>query len=435
MKPKTFMLIAGEPSGDLLGAELVKALRAELAREPALPNADFQPLHTGLAPRFFGAGGPCMGEAGVDLAFDMTGHAIVGLVEVLKKYLKFRRFLHKLLEQAIECQPDVVVCVDFSGFNRRFGHALKRYVRAHQGPFANWNPALVQYVSPQVWASRESRARKMARDFDLLLSIFPFEKEWYATHASSLRVEYVGHPIIDRYAPSRTAVPAVPAGVSPANINTGETPVPLPLVVLLPGSRPGELARHLPVMQNAAPLIASKCPVQFEMCLPNQELATRAAQFRWPAETTIRVGGLADSLSRATVAIASTGTVTMECAYFGVLTVALYKTSWSTYEIGKRIIQVNFLAMPNLLAGEAIYPEFIQHAATPENVARATLNFVDNPLFREAVRARLAKVIGMLGPPGASGRAAHAILQLLSRSAAGPTAAAAPKARSASLVR
>ena len=106
----------------------------------------------------------------------------------------------------------------------------------------------------------------------------------------------------------------------------------------------------------------------------------------------------------------------MECAYFGVPTVALYKTSWSTYEIGKRIIQVNFLAMPNLLAGDAIYPEFVQHAATPENIARAALELLENPGRQEAVRARLAKVIRMLGTPGASSRAARAILTCLENS-------------------
>ena len=147
-----------------------------------------------------------------------------------------------------------------------------------------------------------------------------------------------------------------------------------------------------------------------------------SGQLKWPPHTSIHVGDLPASLRNATLAIASTGTVTMECAWFGVPTVALYKTSWTTYEIGKRIIQVNFLAMPNLLAGEAIYPEFIQHAATPENIARAALDFLDNQSLRETTRARLAKVIRMLGPAGASGRAARAILKLPARSEIGPPA-------------
>src|SRR5438552_10278099 len=139
------MLIAGEPSGDLLAAELVKALRTEFAEAPTQPTEDYQPLCVSLAPRFFGAGGPCMAEAGVELAFDMTAHAVVGLSEALKHYAKFRRFSRQLQQLAIEREPDVIICIDFSGFNRRFGHAIKQYVRGHRGPFSNWEPTLVQY--------------------------------------------------------------------------------------------------------------------------------------------------------------------------------------------------------------------------------------------------------------------------------------------------
>jgi lipid-A-disaccharide synthase len=453
------MVIAGEPSGDLLAAELVKALRTELAGAEPQPATDFQPLHNTLEPKFFGAGGPCMAQAGVELAFDMTTHAVVGLIEVLKNYRKFKKLFDQLVQLALDRQPDAIICVDFSGFNSRFGAAIKRYVRARRGPFSNWNPKLIQYVSPQVWASREGRAQKMARDFDLLLSIFPFEKEWYATHASRLNVKYVGHPMLDRYVSlSASPLPSDGRGLrgegsgdyrgvnGESNALTGEreygyAPAPgpfetdvsqpsspqpapplrggegeargLPLVLLLPGSRAGELRRHLAVIYEASRIIASKQSVRFQMCLPNQSLADQAAEFDWPANTTVQVGGLTESLSQADLAIASTGTVTMECAYFGVPTVAMYKTSWSTYEIGKRIIKVNFLAMPNLLAGDAIYPEFIQHAATPANISRAAVDFLENSPRREATRLKLAKVIGLLGGPGANQRAACAIVNLL----------------------
>jgi lipid-A-disaccharide synthase len=397
MKPKLFMVIAGEPSGDLLAAELVKALRAELNQAQTQPSKDLQPLHANLEPRFFGAGGPRMAEAGVELAFDMTAHAVVGLIEVLKNYGKFRKLFDQLLQLALDREPDAIICVDFSGFNRRFAHAIAKRVRARQGPFHNWAPKLIQYVSPQVWASREGRAKQMAGDFDLLLSIFPFEQEWYAKYASQLKVEYVGHPMLDRYAGT---------GFEAEKRNHSEQPdgSRLPLVLLLPGSRAGELRRHLPVLQAASRIITSKQTVRFRMCLPNQSLADEAANCEWPADTTIQLGGLPEALSQAALAIASTGTVTMECAYFGVPTVALYKTSWSTYEIAKRLIKVNFLAMPNLLAGDAIYPEFIQHAA----------DFLENESRRQATRLKLAKVIRMLGGPGASQRAARAIAALVS---------------------
>jgi len=126
----------------------------------------------------------------------------------------------------------------------------------------------------------------------------------------------------------------------------------------------------------------------------------------------IQIDNLADALSQSAIAIASTGTVTMECAYFGVPTVALCKTSWSTYHIGKRIIQVKYLAMPNLLANEAIFPELIQHEATAENIARAALDLLNDPQRRVVIRAKLTKVVESLGGPGASQRAARAILRL-----------------------
>ena len=176
------MLIAGEASGDLLAAELVSALREQIA---------------GRQPVIFGAGGPKMAAAGVELAFDLTQHSVIGISDVLKNYFKFRRLFNQLLALAIERKPDVIIGVDFGGFNLRFGHAVKQYVR--DNPFSKWNPKIVQFVSPQVWASRPGRAKLLAADYDLLLSIFPFEKDWYARRAPKLRVEFVGHPMVGRF--------------------------------------------------------------------------------------------------------------------------------------------------------------------------------------------------------------------------------------------
>src|SRR5664279_5673216 len=239
MKPKSFMLIAGEASGDMLAAELVRALRQELADAEAIPTTDYQPLHTNLAPQFFGAGGPQMAGAGVELAFDMTAHAVIGLSEALKNYLKFRRLFRQLFRLALERQPDAIICVDFSEFNRRFAHALRQYTRGHADWFHDWDPRIIRYISPQVWASREGRAYQMARDYDLVLSIFPFEEEWYAKRVPQLDVQFVGHPIVDRYGARRG-----PRDQGRGKPNTSN-------LLLLPGSRSGELARHLPVMLAA----------------------------------------------------------------------------------------------------------------------------------------------------------------------------------------
>ena len=171
------MLIAGEASGDLLAAELVQALRRELAEAKAQPTTDLQPLTTGLAPRFFGAGGPRMAAAGVDLAFDLTAYSVIGLSDVVKHYLTFRRLFHKLFRLALQRQPEAIICVDFSGFNGRFARAIQEYVQPRRDWFHDWHPRIIQFVSPQVWASREGRAYQIERNCDLLLSIFPFEKD------------------------------------------------------------------------------------------------------------------------------------------------------------------------------------------------------------------------------------------------------------------
>jgi lipid-A-disaccharide synthase len=396
------MVIAGEASGDLLAAELVQALRREFAEATALPTRDLQPIATSLEPRFFGAGGPRMAAAGVDLAFDMTAHSVIGLSDVVKHYFTFRRLFRELFRLALERQPDAIICVDFSGFNRRFAHAIKQYVRPRQDWFHDWCPKLIQYVSPQVWASRESRAYQLERDCDLVLSIFPFEKEWYAKRVPRLRVEFVGHPMVDRH------------GERQAARREGRGDGGAPTVLLLPGSRPGELRRHLPVLSEAAKRIAARREVVFRMVLPHESLVEFAKSFAQVIpRLELQVGRLDTALRAADVALTKSGTITLECAYFGVPAVVFYKTSLVTYLAGKQMVQVKHVAMPNLLANEAVYPEFIQGAATAENLASATLGLLEDSAHHAEVRAKLAKIVIALGEPGASRRAAKAVVSLL----------------------
>ncbi|HNR70018.1 MAG TPA: lipid-A-disaccharide synthase [Verrucomicrobiota bacterium] len=399
MRPGSFMLIAGEASGDALAAELVHALRQEYAEAPAVPTTDYQPRLTTLAPRFFGAGGPQMAAAGVELDFDMTAHSVIGLSDALRHYGKFRRLFRRLLQLARARQPEVIVCVDFSGFNRRFARAIRQGTRPRADGFHNWKPRIIQYVSPQVWASRAGRARQMARDYNLVLSIYPFEKDWYAQRVPQLPVEFVGHPLVDRYGPD-------PAAQDESRAREGG-----PLLLMLPGSRAAELRRHLPVMLSALDLIRAKVVgLRARMVLPHDALAQQARALGLPRNLELRIGGLSRALAEADVALASTGTVTTECAYFGVPTVALYKTSWSTWQIGRRIVTVKYLAMPNLLAGEEVFPEFIQSAANAGNLAGAVVALLRDEARRARIKARLREVAATLGPPGAARRAAQAIL-------------------------
>src|SRR5215469_15173875 len=268
------MLIAGEPSGDLLASELVLALRERW------PDA-----------QFFGAGGAQMEKAGVELAFDMRDHAIVG-IPTPGKILALRYVSNELRSLAIERKPDAVIGVDYGAFNLRFGHAIKGYVRSHAG--ANWNPKLVQFVSPQVWASRPGRAKLLEADYDLLLSIFPFEQEWYAQRVPKLRVEFVGHPMLDRI--------GVHTPTSVQSPQSGQR------VLLLPGSRKSELKHHLPVMLAALKLIREQLPsASAKMVLPNEELKQLASNAQPGLE--IQVGNMHKALESADLAITKTGTV------------------------------------------------------------------------------------------------------------------------------
>src|ERR1700689_3989750 len=205
MTPKQIMFIAGEASGDAHAAEVIKCLRAQVPEMPV-----------------FGAGGPKMKAAGMGLQLDLTEHAVVGLVEVLKNYFKFRRIFWDLVREAEKRKPDAVVLVDFPGFNLRFAaHMKKRGIK------------VIYYISPQLWAWHASRAKQIERDVDLMLVIFPFEKDWYAKHAPKLRVEFVGHPFAEK-----------------VNAEVGGIEREKKLILLLPGSREREVAKIFPIMTD-----------------------------------------------------------------------------------------------------------------------------------------------------------------------------------------
>lgn len=404
MKPLSFMLVAGEASGDQLAAELVRSIRTEAAQQLLPPSRDTQPLKTEVEPRFFGAGGRHMRDAGVELALDLTRSTVFGITGVLKHYFQFLRYRNQLLRVAVQRQPDVLVGVDYSGFNRSLAAAVCRHVRRQPAAFGNWRPRIVQFVSPQVWASRESRVYQLQRDYDLILSIFPFEKPWYAEHAPRVRVEFVGHFMVDRYPQGRTLRETKSQSIGDKA-----------RILLLPGSRKAELARHLPVVIEAARQIQAQRNAIFTLVLPNDELRNTFSELINPAGLHIhtQIGRLHEALAEADLAIASSGTVTLECAWFGVPTVVLYKVSRFEYEIGRRIVKVPYIAMPNLLANAAVFPEFIQNDATPSNLSAAALRFLNDDALRADTLRMINRAVNTLGDPHATQRAAQAVLALL----------------------
>ena len=279
---KTVLMIAGEASGDALGSELIEAMQAE-------PGGDLID--------FIGAGGPKMATAGQHAELDLTQHAVVGIWEVLKNYGKFRQLFRQLLDLATRREPDAIVLIDYPGFNLRFAGAIRNY-QSSGGAFRDWQPKIICYVSPQLWAWREGRVHAIARDIDLMLSIFPFEKEWYAERVPEFPVEFVGHPLVDRFPlakPDGKSVPLDP------DLFTEE-----PTVLLLPGSRRREIDKHLPVMLEAAVIFSEKIKTHLRMVLPSNEMLELARRhIPTDIKVDLQVGGLAKALSQASLAIAS----------------------------------------------------------------------------------------------------------------------------------
>ena len=368
------MFMVGETSGDTLAVELLDALRAE-----------------GQEVEAFGAGGPKMKKAGIDLKIDLSEHAVIGIWEAVRNYTKFKGFFDQLLGLALKEKPEAIICIDNPGFNLRF---VKAIGKATAG--TDWNPKIIYYISPQLWAWHSSRVRQISEDVDLLLSIFPFEKEWYAKRAPGFPVEFVGHPLCDRYPDLEFR--------DPKSIHEPRR------LLLLPGSRTKELSRHLPVMVQAAKSIKAE-PL---IVLPNESMAAQA-RLLIPevADWDIQIGHLEGAAGRADVAIASSGTVTLECAWFRVPTVVLYRTSWITYLLGKLFIKVKHIAMPNVLAEREVFPELIQSAASPGNLAREANRFLDDSSRRVELREELDVIADSLGGKGAALRAARCVIRIL----------------------
>ena len=230
------MFMVGETSGDTLAVELLKAMCSE-----------------GQEVEAFGAGGPKMKKAGVDLAIDLTEHAVIGIWEAIRNYRKFKGFFDQLMELALKEKPEAIICIDNPGFNLRFVKAIRKATAG-----GAWQPKIIYYVSPQLWAWHSSRVRQISEDVDLLLSIFPFEKEWYAKRAPGFPVEFVGHPLCDRYTDLEFR--------DPKSVHQPRR------LLLLPGSRTKEISRHLPIMVHAVKGIDAEPVIVF----PDESLAAQA---------------------------------------------------------------------------------------------------------------------------------------------------------------
>ncbi len=377
MTPPRLLVIAGEVSGDLHAAALVEAVRRRAGGVDA-----------------WGIGGDGLRAAGVEVLHDVHEMAVMGLPEVLRKYAFFRHVFDQMRARVRERKPDAVVLVDYPGFNLRFARAVH-----------GTGPKVIYYVCPQVWAWHRARVRLMARIVDRLLVIFPFEKEVFAH--TDLRVDFVGHPLVDELRAAR---------------GEPERPLPWPgpcRVALLPGSRVQEIDRILPVLAEAARRLRAERPdAGFLVAAPSPRLAAHIE------EVLSRTGGVPDGcrvvtgetrqmLRQARAAWVTSGTATIEAALLRCPSVVVYRTAPLTYWLAKALVRVPHIGMVNIVAGRELCPERIQGGASPAALVRALRPLLDDTPERAAMQAGFEEVAARMGGGGAADRAAAALLEEL----------------------
>jgi len=375
----TIYFVAGEVSADNHGAALMRSLRA---MDPDL--------------KFCGRGGPQMQQVAGEQFNNWIGDAaVLGLWEVLRKYGYFRAQFHQTINEILRTKPDAVILIDYPGFNLRLARALRKQSQRLK---------TIYYISPQVWAWNRGRIRKMAHFIDLVLCIFPFETDLYT--ASGLRAVFVGHPMVERLEKQKIDVSRDPN-----------------LIGLFPGSRSREVRKIFPVMIEAARQLLHRNPtLRFHVAAASEELAREMnEQLGDRHAIEINVGETATIMQRAFVGIVASGSATLEAAYFKMPFVLIYKVAWPTYVAARLVVNVDFLGMPNLLAGKEVVPEFIQHEANAEAIVEALQPLMEDSPARDRMIADFNAITGKLGGAGASERAACAILEELQTGAPSTT--------------
>jgi len=369
------LLSCGEASGDLYAGALTRELR-------------------GLSPdlEISGLAGPEFERAGGRLLIDYRGLSVTGFAEIVAKVPQLRAAKRRLMAEATECRPDALVVIDYFGFNGR----LARDVAALGIP-------VVYYVSPQIWAWRPGRIKLIREVAKRVLVIFPFEERIYRD--AGVPVEFVGHPLIDL---ARAQVPReqllLQLNLDPA----------APTVAVLPGSRTSELRRLLPTLVAAARQVREAVPAVQFIVARAPHLDDRLFE---PARTltgSATVEGQTDAvLAAADVVLTASGTATVQAALHDKPMVVVYRVSALEYAVGKRLVKVDTFAMVNLIAGMRLVPELIQHGFTAEAVAEETVSMLTDTARVARIRHGLAEVRSRLGGPGASRRAAQAILRTI----------------------
>ena len=359
-------VIAGETSGDLHGSNLIRALKAKL------PQA-----------KFVGIGGPEMEKAGLDLLFPSSELAVVGLIEVFYHLRPILKAFGRTTNWLRKNRPDLLILIDYPEFNLQVATRAKRL-----------GIPIFYYISPQVWAWRQGRVKKLRRLVDQMAVILPFEKAFFRSHG--MEVNFVGHPLLDVVKARTTRNEfCKKAGLNPER----------PLLGLIPGSRHGEVSRLFPLMADSAKMVLQqRQDIQFVVPLaPSLDPGILDL-----TDHSIKVvmGQTHDAIAACDLIIAASGTVTLEAAILGIPMVVTYKVSPITYFLGRHLIKVPYASLVNLVAGKEVVPEVFQRDATPERLCQEALSILEDHARLENMIKDLKGVRNALGGPGAAERAA-----------------------------
>lgn len=371
------MFSAGEASGDQHAAHMFSEMKK---------------LRPGI--RGIGMGGAKMAGAGIDVRYDSSQIAVIGLVEVVKHYAEIRRAL-KLMQSLLAAErPDLLVCVDYKEFNFKLATYAKRI-----------GIKVLFYVSPQVWAWRPGRVKQYGRVIDRMAVIFPFETSYY--EAENVPVRYVGHPSVDKVRPEYSKTEDfVRFGLAADK----------PVVGLLPGSRSGEIKRMLPVMLKAADKLAGRVPgLQFILPQAGSIADTTLHDYlkTSPVNITVIKDQPYDVMQCCDAIMTTSGTASLEIALLTVPMVICYKLSPLTYWLGRLLVKTPFIGLPNIVAGKGIVKELIQHQASAENLADEITHILTDADYALQMRGHLQGVKASLGQGGGSKNMAALALEML----------------------
>ena len=378
--PALVYIVAGEASGDVLGARLMHAMRNQ--------RDDLT---------FAGIGGARMAEEGLETLFPMHELALMGLAEVLPKLRALKRRMDETVADVTTRRPAVIVTIDSPGFALRL---LRR--------IAPLGLPRVHYVAPQVWAWRENRVRKYPGLWERLLCLLPFEPAFFARHG--LAAEFVGHPVLESGAGTGDAVRF--------RKTYGIAPHAMP-IILMPGSRVTEITRLMPIFAGALGLLEDRFPNLVPVMPVAASVAPRVTEAvaTWPTKPILvtDVADKHDAFAAARVALTKSGTSTLELALAGVPMVVTYRVNPITAAIVRRVVKVSYAAMVNLLAGREVVPELIQEHCTPARLAAEVGRLIEDEVAADAQRAAFAEVMESLRPRQGlpSDAAAAAVLALL----------------------